>query len=357
MVLQRLEQVRTRMVNAQLDALLISSSANRRWLTGFSGSAGSVIIGQDCAFLLVDARYVTQAKDQAPQFEIIEYVDFYQVAGEMLAGIKAKRAGFETEHVVHKTWQNLQTKIPLCEWVAVDDWIEQLRGIKNADELALMAKAIAIADEAFEKLLPYIRPGVSERQVALVLERLLREGGAERLAFDTIVVSGPRGALPHGAPTDKLIQQGELVTLDFGAVWQGYHSDITRTVAVGSVDPKQKEIYDLVLRAQQVGIAAAVSGRTGKQVDAMAREVIAVNGYGDNFGHGLGHGIGLEVHERYPRLSRAGESVLAEGMICSVEPGIYIPGWGGVRIEDLVCVTAEGPQVLTGATKELLILQ
>ena len=356
MVLHRLEQVRTRMADAELDALLVSSSANRRWLTGFSGSAGSVIIGQERAFLLVDARYVTQAKDEAPEFEIIEYMDFYRTASEVLGGIEARRAGFETEHVVHKTWQNLQAKIPECEWVAVDDWIEQLRAIKSVDELAFMAKAIAIADEAFEKLLPHIRPGVSERQVALVLERLLRDGGAERLAFDTIVVSGPRGALPHGAPTDKLIQRGELVTVDFGAVWKGYHSDITRTVAIGSVDAKQKEIYDLVLRAQKAGIAAAVCGGTGKQVDDVAREVIAANGYGDNFGHGLGHGIGLEVHERYPRLSRLGESVLAEGMVCSVEPGIYIPGWGGVRIEDLICVTAEGPQVLTGATKELLIL-
>lgn len=353
---QRLEQVRARMASAQLDALLISSPANRRWLTGFSGSAGSVIIGEKRAFLLVDSRYVAQAKDEAPLFEQMEYVELYLTLAEVLGDLGAKRVGFESEHVVHKSWQQLQSKVPDCEWVAVETWVEELRGIKDAHELALLTKAVAIADEAFAALLPHIRPGISERQLALKLETLLREAGAERLAFDTIVASGPRGALPHGAPTDKLLQRGELVTLDFGAVWQGYHSDITRTVGIGSVDAKQRTIYDIVQRAQEAGVTAAVPGRTGKQVDAAAREVIAVSGYGEYFGHGLGHGVGLEIHERYPRLSRLGEGLLSEGMVCSVEPGIYLPGWGGVRIEDLICVTAGAPQVLTKATKELLIV-
>jgi Xaa-Pro aminopeptidase len=355
-IAQRLEQVRAQMASAELDALLIGSPANRRWLTGFSGSAGSVVVGKRRAFLLVDSRYVTQAKDEAPVFEQAEYVELYPALAEVLSNIGAERAGFETEHVVHKSWQKLQSRVPGCDWVAVDGLVEELRGIKSAHELALLVKAVDIADEAFEALLPHIRPGISERQLALELETLLREAGAERLAFDTIVVSGPRGALPHGTPTDKLLQRGELVTLDFGAVWQGYHSDITRTVGVGTVDAKQRTIYDIVLQAQKAGIAAAVSGKTGQQVDGIARGVIAASGYGEYFGHGLGHGVGLEIHERYPRLSRLGEGALAEGMVCSVEPGIYLPGWGGVRIEDLICVTAEAPQVLTKATKELLIL-
>jgi Xaa-Pro aminopeptidase len=263
-IAQRLEQVRAKMASAELDALLIGSPANRRWLTGFSGSAGSVVVGKRRAFLLVDSRYVTQAKDEAPMFEQAEYVELYPALAEVLSNIGAERAGFETEHVVHKSWQKLQSRVPGCDWVAVDGLVEELRGIKSAHELALLVKAVDIADEAFEALLPHIRPGISERQLALKLETLLREAGAERLAFDTIVVSGPRGALPHGTPTDKLLQRGELVTLDFGAVWQGYHSDITRTVGVGTVDAKQRTIYDIVLQAQKAGIAAAVSGKTGQ---------------------------------------------------------------------------------------------
>jgi Xaa-Pro aminopeptidase len=355
-ILRRLELIRRKMAETALDALVVSSNVNRRWLTGFTGSAGTVILGPERSLLLVDFRYIEQAKLQAAGFEQLHYQQLYPVLRQALADMGVKQAGFEAAHVVHKTWQRLRQDVPDVEWVPVDTWVEEARGQKSPEELAALRQAIVIADDAFAKLLPDIRPGVSEREVALQLELLMRRAGAERIAFDIIVVSGARGALPHGGPTDKLLERGDLVTLDFGAVWHGYHSDITRTVALGEADARQREIYELVLRAQKAGLAAVAVGRTGKEVDAKAREVIVSAGFGEFFGHGLGHGVGLEIHEEYPRLSVRGEVTLRPNMVCSVEPGIYVPGWGGVRIEDLVVVTESGAQVLTASPKELLVL-
>ncbi|HHT25749.1 MAG TPA: aminopeptidase P family protein [Firmicutes bacterium] len=351
-----LTDIRAQMQAADLDALVVSSKPNRTWLTGFHGSAGTVVITPAALYLLVDFRYIEQAKVQAPAAHTVMYKNLYPTLREQLTSLGVKRAGFESSHVVHKMWQRLQNEMPDITWVGVDTWIEAARGCKRPEELAALEKAVVIADQAFAAILPAIKPGITESDLALELEFTLRRLGAERMAFDIITASGVRGALPHGAPTDKVIERGDLVTLDFGAVWQGYHSDITRTVAVGNVSDKQREIYELVLAAQLAGIAAVAPGKTGREVDAVAREMIAAAGYGERFGHGLGHGVGLEIHEEYPRLAATSEVELKPGMVCSVEPGVYIPGWGGVRIEDMVVVTESGCRVLTTSPKELLIV-
>lgn len=352
----KLMRIRQKMQAAGIDAFVTSKDVNRRWLSGFTGSAGTVVVGLNTAHILVDFRYVEQAKQQAVGFEVLQYQDYYPVLAELMQKLQARQVGFESHHVVHKTWERLRRELPNCVWVPTENWVEQERGVKDQAELASLKQAAAIADQAFSQLLSVIKPGVTEKQLALELEFIMRRAGAERLAFETIVASGARGALPHAAPTDKVIERGELVTLDFGAVWQGYHSDMTRTVAVGAADAKQKEIYHLVLQAQLAGVAAVAPGKTGRDIDAVARQLISDAGYGANFGHGLGHGVGLEIHEEFPRLSMSGEVILQPNMVCSVEPGVYIPGWGGVRIEDLVVVTADGCRVLCTSPKELLVV-
>lgn len=348
---ERIERLRGRLED--VDAFVVSSPANRRYLTGFTGSAGTVVVGREEAYLLVDFRYVEQAKAQAQGVSVVHYDDVHKSLGEILAKLKAKKVAFEAAHATVAAVRKLEEKIPGVTWTPVEDWVEELRAVKDAKELKAIQAAVDLADRAFAYILDRIR-GRTEREIAFDLEFFMRREGAAKLAFDTIVASGPNGALPHASPTDRVVQDGDLVTLDFGAVVDGYCSDMTRTVAVGKADDRQREIYQLVLEAQRAGLAAVRPGRTGKEVDAEARAVIERAGHGEHFGHGLGHGVGLEIHERPPVLSKAGEWVLKEGMVTSVEPGVYIPGWGGVRIEDLVVVTAEGCRVLTRSPKELI---
>src|SRR5690625_216042 len=251
----------------------------------------------------------------------------------------------------------MKTRLPAVTWVATLDWVEQIRGIRDDNELQTMQQAIDLTDEAFRHIVSFLTPGRTEKEIALELEMFMRRQGAEALSFPPIVASGPNGALPHAVPTDRPLEKGDLVTLDFGCIVDGYCSDLTRTVAIGEASEQAKTLYDIVLRAQLAGIQAVEPGRTGKEVDKTARAVIEDAGYGQHFGHGLGHGIGLNVHEQYPRLSpMQGDVVLQAGMVCSVEPGIYIPDWGGIRIEDLVVVRSVGCDVLSKADKQLLIV-
>jgi len=351
----RIERLRSRFPAAGIDALVVTSSANRRYLTGFTGSAGTVVITPDQALLLVDFRYVEQASRQAPAFRVVRYDEVFQALGEQLGALGVRRVGFEAEHVTVAQMAKLREAAPV-EWVATERLVEDVRAIKDAEELALIEEAVALADRCFEHILPQLKPGVTEREVAWRMEVFMREQGAEGLAFPTIVASGPNGAMPHARPTDRPLSAGEFVTLDFGCVWKGYCSDMTRTVFLGEPTPRHRELYDLVLRAQETGVSAVRPGRTGREVDAAARQVIADAGYGEAFGHGLGHGVGLEVHEEVPRLSTRSQTVLAPGMVTSVEPGVYLPGWGGIRIEDLVVVTEDGCRVLTKSPKQLLCL-
>lgn len=355
-VAPRLAAIRQRMAEEGLDAFYTQYSINRRYLTGFSGSAGIVVVGPTEAWLLVDFRYVEQAKAQAPEFVQYKMDDPTESLAKLLKENNLKRVGFEAEHIsVHK-FNELREKIPGVEWVPTEKWVERVRGVKDQTELATMQQAIDLADAAFTHILEYLRPGRTEKEVAIEIESYMRRHGAEGPSFATIVASGPNGALPHAVPTDRQLAVGDLVTMDFGCFVDGYASDMTRTVAIGSADERTRELYALVLAAQEAGIAAVRSGLRGKEVDAVARKVIADAGYGDHFGHGLGHGVGLEVHEEFPRLSVRGEVVLEASMVCSVEPGVYIPGWGGIRIEDLVVVESDGCRVLSRSPKQLIIV-
>lgn len=355
----RIEQLRALFDDAGIDGLLVTGATNRRYMTGFTGTAGMALITRDEALFMTDFRYVEQAKQQAPDYELVRYDDPYATLNERLQRYKGKRIGFESHHVTVDELERLKEaggEAPPVEWVPIKGLVEQLRGRKSEEELALIEKAVDIADAAFTYILDHMRPGVTEKEIAWKLEVFMREQGADALAFPPIVASGPNGALPHARPTDRPLAAGEFVTLDFGCVWQGYCSDMTRTVFIGEPTDEQRALYELVLKAQLAGVEAVKPGVVAKDVDAAARSVIAEAGYGEYFGHGLGHGIGMDVHEEIPRLSTRGAVVLEPGMVASVEPGVYLPERGGIRIEDLVVVTEGGCRILTKSTKELLCL-
>lgn len=351
---ERIERVRARLSAEGIDALLIEHAPNRRYLSGFTGSAGALLITLADAYFLTDFRYVEQAAKEAPDYRVVQTEGGFKTLKETVASAKVKRVAFDAAHTTVKQHRALVEAIEGVEWTPIEGWVEAWRAVKDDRELARMSEAAALADRAFLYIIERLE-GRSEREVAFDLETFMRKEGAERPAFRSIVASGENGALPHANPTDRVIGRGDMVTLDFGAVVDGYCSDLTRTVVIKEASERQKEIYDLVLRAQEAGVAAVRPGRTGAEVDAIARGVIEEAGHGEHFGHGLGHGVGLEVHENPPVLAKRGQTPLAPGMVTSVEPGVYIPGWGGVRIEDLVVVTAEGCRVLSHAHKEMIV--
>lgn len=352
--MDRVAKIQSCLQEKALNALLILQPDNRRYLSGFTGSAGALLITNSEALLFTDFRYTEQAASQAPGFKIVKHgpVIWDEVAG-YTTGLA--RIAFEQDFVTFAQYTLISEKFKDVELVPVSGLVEARRSTKEDSELLEMQKAADVADQAFSHILTYISKGRTEYEVALELEFVMRRNGASGTAFDFIVASGPRSSLPHGVATGRVIQAGDLVTMDFGAVVNGYCSDITRTVMIGKPSAKQKEVYQIVLEAQTAALNALKPGMTGREVDQVARELIASQGYGENFGHGLGHGVGLVVHEE-PRLSPAGATVLEPGMVVTVEPGIYLPGWGGVRIEDTVVVTEAGCRVLTHSAKDLIIL-
>lgn len=340
------------------DAVLASSEYNMRYLSGFRGGEGYLFLKPGRGVVIVDSRYTTQAKEEAPDFEVVEISadrGFGEVIGELIKETGTGRLLFEDRHLTYSKVMELKGKCPPAEWVCAEETLDRLRAVKTAEELAAVEKAEAIGDRAFARILNDLRPGVTELEVAAKLEYYMKEEGAAKTSFDTIVASGLHSAMPHAIPSEKKIEKGDFVTMDFGCVYEGYCSDMTRTVVVGKADERQREIYRTVLRAQLAALAAIRPGMTGSQVDAVARNIIAEAGYGEYFGHGLGHSVGLLIHEE-PRLSPKCHEVLRENMIETVEPGVYIPGFGGVRIEDLVCVTADGCRNYTHSPKELIEL-
>lgn len=350
---RRLEKFRSLLREKGRVAALIMKPENRLYLSGFTGSDGYLFISLEQAFLLTDSRYTEQARKQAACFTVLEHaLKWEDKLAEIVRETGVSEIVFEKDYVTCAQLQNLQNKLPIIGWLPEEGLVEKLRIIKDEQELALLRKAVALADQGFEHILTFIKPGKTEVEIAVELEFFLRRNGAEKAAFEFIVASGPRSSLPHGIASDKLIMTGEQVKMDFGAVFRGYHSDITRTVFVGQANDKFKEIYHIVLEAQERAIAAIAPGKTGKEIDRVARDFITAKGYKENFGHGLGHGVGLEIHEG-PKVSTAGEEILEPGMVLTVEPGIYLPGWGGVRIEDMVLVTASGGEILTKAPKAL----
>jgi Xaa-Pro aminopeptidase len=354
-VADHLERTRAYLAAAPADALLVARPENRRYVTGFMGSAGFVVVTPSDALLAVDFRYYEQAAAQAPACRVIRGgADPAQALAEAVKALGPARIGFESEFMPYAQVERLRERFAPADLVPLPD-VDRIRWVKDDAEIAAIARAADIADTAFERLLEMLRPGVTERDAALELEFAIRRAGGERLAFDTVLASGPRGALPHGRATGRVMQRGEFVTVDFGAVFDGYVSDCTRTVVLGAADARQREVYAAVLAAQGRALEAVRPGVACRDVDAAGRAVIAAAGFGEAFGHAMGHGIGLDVHEG-PPVSPRTDAILEAGMIVTIEPGIYLPGWGGVRIEDAVVVADGGARVLTRLPKDLLVL-
>ena len=353
--MERITRIRERLRAEGADVFLVSNPVNRRYLTGFTGSAGLVWISSTKQAILTDCRYVEQVKAECPDWELIRIETYDETLQELIETEQVKGIAFEEDHVTVQQLQNWQKKLS-AEFKAVSGWVQELRMVKTETEIEHIRKAAQIGDQAFAELLPSIRSGMTEREIALELEFLMRKAGATGTSFDPIVASGPQSALPHARPGERILSHGDFVVFDFGCVVNGYCSDMTRTIVVGEPEEQHLLIYDLVYKAQVESLKAIKPGKTGAEIDAIARNTITEAGYGENFGHGLGHSVGLEIHES-PRLSKTDQTVLKPGMIVTVEPGVYVPGFGGVRIEDLVVVTEEGYEVLTSTFKELYVVK
>jgi Xaa-Pro aminopeptidase len=352
---EKLEKLRARFAELGIDGMLVTNSYNRRYMTGFTGTAGVALIGETKAVFITDFRYVEQAAKQIQGYEIIQHTGLMvEEVAKQAAALGIKKLGFEQEDLSFATYKTYEQAVQ-AELVPVSGVIEKLRLIKSDSEIKILKEAAEIADAAFKHILDFIRSGVKEIEVANELEFFMRKNGAASSSFDIIVASGYRSALPHGVATEKVIEKGEFVTLDFGAYYKGYCSDITRTVAVGEVSDELKKIYQIVLEAQLRGMNGIKPGMTGREADALTRDYITEQGYGEYFGHSTGHGLGMEVHEG-PALSVRSDTVLEPGMVVTVEPGIYIAGLGGVRIEDDTVVTKDGNESLTHSPKDLIIL-
>lgn len=339
----------------QLQGILVTGLPNVRYLSGFTGSDATLWISRTSRVLFTDSRYLTQAREESPDFQVVEYRRKVEEISRRIKQRGVKRLGFEPSRMSLALYREYRRHLRGIRFVALSKELEWLRVSKRAEELRRIGRAGRIAWRAFQEVLPLLRPGVAERAVALELEHRMKHLGAEEASFATIVASGRRGALPHGAASTKKLRAGELVTLDFGCRFQGYHSDQTITVGLGEPAAKQKQIYEIVRQAQARAIAEIRPGAALRGVDAVARDYIREQGYGDYFGHGLGHGVGLEVHEE-PYLNPRSQGRLEPGMVLTVEPGIYLPGWGGVRIEEMVVVTPTGHRVLTRSSGPLRIL-
>ena len=352
----RMDQLVAKLPEKALDAMLISGPENRRYLSGFTGSAGYLLISKAHAVLVTDSRYTEQATNQAPQYQVLQVRSGWDWLMEWLEETGTKRMGFESQNMTVATYNNLlealkqHDSLSQVSLVPTSGLAEVQRTIKDTEELAMLQKAIDASDAAMEAVCPEIREGMTEREVAWRMEVAMRDLGADGLSFETIVAAGPNGAMAHHRPSDRTIGRGEPIVLDMGAQVGGYCSDITRTVVVGEPDETFRKVYDTVLGAQLTAINTVKAGMTGEECDGLARTVIAEAGYGDNFGHGLGHGVGLAVHE-FPRVGPKSPDLLQTDTVFTVEPGIYISGWGGVRIEDIVILGSDGATTLSKASK------
>ncbi len=341
-----------------IDCALITSDINRRYFTGMKSSAGIIAAFPEKAYLLIDFRYIEKARETVKDAEVIELKKLYPQLTELLKKHGARTIAVETENMtVHELsgYTKAFKGFEIDSSDKLSSAINGLRAIKDEGELADIIKAQSIAEKAFDSILDFIRPGVTERRVALELNRVMFENGAEDLSFETIALSGANTSMPHGVPSEKPIQRGEFVLMDYGAVWNGYHSDMTRTVCVGEPTDEMRKVYNIVLEAQLAGINAARPDITGSELDAVSRRYIENAGYGECFGHALGHGVGLEIHEK-PLASPGYKNPLKKGEIITVEPGIYIDGKFGVRIEDFVILTENGCRDLTNCEKNIITL-
>jgi Xaa-Pro aminopeptidase len=353
----RLARLEARVAERGLDLLLVTNLVNVRWACGFTGSNGAAVVGRDARTFVTDFRYLSQSAEQVPDFRReIAQADLLAGVVRTLPAEGPLRLGFDDASMSVKTHAHLRDLLrDEIELAPAGGLVEELRAIKDDEEIARVRAAAQLADAALRAVLERGLVGRTEREVALDLEMEMRRRGAEAASFPPIVAAGAHGALPHAEPRDVPIPAGTLVVIDWGCQLDGYCSDCTRTYATGEVGERDREVYELVLRAQEAALAAVRPGPTGREVDAVAREIIGAAGHAEHFGHGLGHGVGLEIHEG-PRLSTTGEEALAAGQVVTVEPGVYVPGAVGVRIEDLVVVTEDGHDVLSGLPKALTVV-
>jgi Xaa-Pro aminopeptidase len=352
----RRARLAARLNDIDIDAVLVTRLPNVRYLTGFTGSNGQLVLGADDGVFLTDGRYTEQSRHEVPDLERVTYSAFPPAFADAVGKLGAQRIGFESAGLTYKLFRDLEDSSPEgVELVPTEGEVERLRWIKEPEEIEMVARAQAITDDCFDRITAKLSEGMTEREVALEMELTMRQGGADGLAFDSIVAFGENAAEPHHHPTDRALQQGDVIKLDFGALYRGYHADMTRTVAFGEPSEELRAIHALVKAAQQAGIDAVRAGVAGGEPDAAARKVIADAGRGDAFTHSLGHGVGLEIHEG-PTLRSKGDDELPVGAIVTVEPGVYLPGLGGVRIEDMVEVTADGCRPMPRSTRDLVVL-
>lgn len=342
------------MKSSEICATLVSSSASIRYYSGFTGSSAMLLILSDKKYLITDFRYIEQANAESPLFEVIDAPG--EKALEFLVSVitefELKKIWFEEEHISYKMYRQISEKLTDAELISANGHISKVRIVKSDYEISCMRKAAYIADKCFTHIQSIIKPRITEIEIATEIEFYLKRNHNAKTSFDVIVASGENAALPHAQPSGRLITTKDSVVLDFGSVVEGYCSDMTRTVIMEDSDGELFKIYRIVLEAQEKALKAIKSGVTGKEIDFLAREYITEQGYGKHFGHGLGHGVGLNIHEE-PRLSEKSIDILEEGMIVTVEPGIYLPGLGGVRIEDMVLVTKDGIDNLTSSYKTI----
>lgn len=352
----RVGNVRKKMAEQQLDAVLVTSRENVFYLSGFSGSSGDLIITPENGYLLTDFRYLKQAQTESPDFILIDITKNFashleQIVGRHNIGLM----GFEDRQVSYAAYNGMKQKMPRTTLRGIGNMLETLRICKEENELECMQKAAHIGDLAFEHIVSVMRPGMTEAEAAAEIEYAMKKNGAQRTSFDTIVAAGPNGAMPHAKPTDRPIAAGDLVVMDFGCVYQGYCSDMTRTVAVGAIDEKQRSVYNMVLYTQLKALNHIKAGMHLKDLDCLARETLDGLGYGAYFGHALGHGVGIEIHEK-PSVSVKSADILRDGMVFSVEPGVYLNDAFGVRIEDTVMMVNGTPIIMNHAPKDLVVI-
>ncbi|MCH8989654.1 MAG: aminopeptidase P family protein [Chloroflexi bacterium] len=352
----RVEGLVAQFPEKELDGVLISAPENRRYLSGFSGSAGYLFITKANAILVTDSRYTEQATNESPDFEVRQVRGGWDWLVEELKASGVKKVGFESQDMTVSSYNSLidaikgDSSLSEVSFVPAPGLAENQRIIKDQEELSMLQLAIDAADQAMDQVCPAITPGMTEREVAWKMESAMRDAGADTISFDTIVAAGPNGAMAHHQPTDYVIKQGEPIVIDMGAKVGGYCSDLSRSILVGEPDETFKKIYDIVLGAQLTAINTVKVGMTGEETDSLSRNVIAEAGYGDNFGHSLGHGVGLVIHEN-PRVGPRSSDILELNTVFTVEPGIYLTGWGGIRIEDIVILREDGAATLSKAAK------
>ncbi|MCS7081421.1 MAG: Xaa-Pro peptidase family protein [Bacteroidetes bacterium] len=351
----RVDRIQALLQERGAEAVLLTHLPHIRWAVGFTGSNALLLIGRAEAHFLSDRRYETQAREQVrgayvhtPGYQLVEYL--------LEAGLLApyRQVLLQSEHLTVAQLEELRAKLPQVEWVPVSGLLDREKAVKDAEELEAIRQAVAITDRVFSEILEFVRPGVTERELAAEITYRQLRYGADTTSFEPIVASGPRSALPHARASDRILRPGDVVVLDFGCVYGGYCSDMTRTVSVGRPeDAEFARVYEIVREAQMRALEAARAGMQSRELDAVARRIIESQGYGSYFGHGLGHGVGLEIHE-YPKVSFLADYELPAGSVVTIEPGIYLPGRFGVRIEDMVVLSADGAEVLTRSPKELL---